>query len=316
MNRTLVIAIGILIAFCAGIYFWTEWQKQEFDASLPKPPAPEPETLDGVYVDVHPLDPEPVEPLSDDERAQLHAGLPPSAVPENIPERYRLPEEWKNLYGRSEDGQLNEDIPLAEIQAFFHELYVYVVENHNPKRPIAEAWPAFMEADIIYNTLAEQELGFFPRNHGGSNFGWVYEQVWAFPEFFELYLENVKRGDTTNTQKYWVYEVEMGGDSPNWNSFTLPDGRGFRIRRNTIYEFRYNGGGFTLDMFPDSISKRIVVENPHELSDEELARIGGWDYNINPYTGKPITVYRPFRGPQPGGEMKVSAETIPRKTKD
>ncbi len=29
-----VIAIAILIAFCTGIYFWAEWQKQEFDASL------------------------------------------------------------------------------------------------------------------------------------------------------------------------------------------------------------------------------------------------------------------------------------------
>ena len=39
MNRTLVIAISILLAFCASIYFWTEWQKKEFDASLPEPPA-------------------------------------------------------------------------------------------------------------------------------------------------------------------------------------------------------------------------------------------------------------------------------------
>lgn len=42
MNRTtLIIAIGIIIAICTGIYFWSEWQKQEFDASLPKPPTDE-----------------------------------------------------------------------------------------------------------------------------------------------------------------------------------------------------------------------------------------------------------------------------------
>ena len=42
MNRTtLIVAIGIIIAVCTGIYFWTEWQKQEFDASLPKPPTDE-----------------------------------------------------------------------------------------------------------------------------------------------------------------------------------------------------------------------------------------------------------------------------------
>ena len=40
MNRTtLIIAIGIIIAVCTGIYFWTEWEKARFDASLPTPPA-------------------------------------------------------------------------------------------------------------------------------------------------------------------------------------------------------------------------------------------------------------------------------------
>ena len=44
MNRkTMVIAIGILLAFCIGIHFYAEWQKQKFDASLPKPPTPEQE---------------------------------------------------------------------------------------------------------------------------------------------------------------------------------------------------------------------------------------------------------------------------------
>ena len=53
MNRTLVIAISILLAFCAGIYFWTEWQKKEFDASLPEPPAvEEQQAADDVADDV------------------------------------------------------------------------------------------------------------------------------------------------------------------------------------------------------------------------------------------------------------------------
>ena len=53
MNRTLVIAISILLAFCAGIYFWTEWQKKEFDASLPKPPAvEEQQVIDDTVDDV------------------------------------------------------------------------------------------------------------------------------------------------------------------------------------------------------------------------------------------------------------------------
>ena len=51
MNRTLVIAISILLAFCASIYFWTEWQKKEFDASLPKPPAVEEQQVADDTVD-------------------------------------------------------------------------------------------------------------------------------------------------------------------------------------------------------------------------------------------------------------------------
>lgn len=40
MNRkTFVIAIGILIAACLGVYFYAQWDMKRFDASLPKPPA-------------------------------------------------------------------------------------------------------------------------------------------------------------------------------------------------------------------------------------------------------------------------------------
>ena len=42
MNRkTMVIAIGFLLAFCIGIHFYAEWNIAQFDASLPKPPDPE-----------------------------------------------------------------------------------------------------------------------------------------------------------------------------------------------------------------------------------------------------------------------------------
>ena len=40
MNRKLIAAIGLMLAFCIGIFFYAEWQKRKFDASLPEPPAP------------------------------------------------------------------------------------------------------------------------------------------------------------------------------------------------------------------------------------------------------------------------------------
>ena len=49
--KTMVIAIGILLGFCAGIHFYAEWQKKAFDASLPKPPVPEQQVADDVTDD-------------------------------------------------------------------------------------------------------------------------------------------------------------------------------------------------------------------------------------------------------------------------
>ena len=39
MKRKLIAAIVVIIAVCIGIYFWTEWEKARFDASLPEVPA-------------------------------------------------------------------------------------------------------------------------------------------------------------------------------------------------------------------------------------------------------------------------------------
>ena len=40
MNKKLIAAIGFMLAFCIGIFFYAEWQKARFKASLPEPPAP------------------------------------------------------------------------------------------------------------------------------------------------------------------------------------------------------------------------------------------------------------------------------------
>ena len=41
MKRKFIAAIVVIIAVCIGIYFWTEWEKARFDASLPEVPVPE-----------------------------------------------------------------------------------------------------------------------------------------------------------------------------------------------------------------------------------------------------------------------------------
>ncbi len=319
--KTMVIAIGILIAFCAGIFFYAEWQKKAFDASLPQPPPPEqaahadphaghnhgPGEHHGNMIEVEYLE-APPEQLSNAEIASLHAGLPPSSVQEDIPERYQLPKEWRNVYAyeAGKERQTNPDIPLTEMQEFLYQVTVYVVENHNPGRPIAEVWPAFMEAEFIYNSLAEQDLGFFPGEYGGSRVEWDYEQVWGFPEVYELVLNHIKEGSKPNPLTYLVYQIELGLDSPNWNVIPLPDGRSFRTRRNYYYEFRYPGGGYSCNFVSKEKAERVVVvDNIFETSDEELERISGWDYNINPFTGRTIKRYRAQSTPEPDGEVHV-----------
>ena len=51
MKRKFIAAIVVIIAVCIGIYFWTEWEKARFDASLPKPPAEEEQVADDVTED-------------------------------------------------------------------------------------------------------------------------------------------------------------------------------------------------------------------------------------------------------------------------
>ena len=41
MNRKLIAAISLIIAVCIGLYFYAEWEKARFDASLPQLPAVE-----------------------------------------------------------------------------------------------------------------------------------------------------------------------------------------------------------------------------------------------------------------------------------
>jgi len=49
---------------------------------------------------------------------EWHAALPPSAVPDDIPDRYKLPDAWKALYAIGKDGRTNPDIPLRDIVDF------------------------------------------------------------------------------------------------------------------------------------------------------------------------------------------------------
>ena len=84
--------------------------------------------------------------------------------------------------------------------------------------------------------------------------------------------------------------VEQGGWEPDWNLHELPDGRKFRTDNGFYYEFIYSSGNddkFTGTIYSlghsGSDAERITIDL-NETTDEELENLGGWNYNINPYT--------------------------------
>lgn len=260
------------------------WHGDEWHAT----PHETDDTQKGAGLEFIEIPEKPPDRLSETQIQELYAGLPPSAVPENIPEYLKLPEAFKKY-----PYAIHMDDPnapsLTEVRAFMRQVSDYAIANHNPNRPIAEVWRAFMEAEIIYNTLAGQHLGKFPGGTGGGNIEWSYEQFWAFPEVRKLWRD----GEHYNSLPTLVYDVEMGLDDPNWNVTTLPDGRTFRMRRNHSYEFNYPGGGYRISLTrPENTKEHVVIDNVFEISDAELEALSGWNYNFNPYTGNPITLYR------------------------
>ena len=52
MNRKFIVAIVVLVAGVLGLYFYVEWEKARFDASLPTPPAEEQQVIDDTVDDV------------------------------------------------------------------------------------------------------------------------------------------------------------------------------------------------------------------------------------------------------------------------
>lgn len=83
--KTLISAICILIAICLAFYFYAEWEKARFDASLPTPPPEPADEQPGGHWHGDEWHGEPHE--SQDPWAQQEAvGLPELVKPENLDE--------------------------------------------------------------------------------------------------------------------------------------------------------------------------------------------------------------------------------------
>ena len=248
------------------------------------------EGVEGMYVTHIPRDP--------DRFAHLPPPpLPPSAVPEDIPEHLKLPEEWiDGVYRGLEPNPPEDRFNEVSIERL-RDIVLEIVREHNPHRPHAEIWDQFIEYEKMYRAYAEYELGYTPvASLAASRIDWWYEQMWAFPEFAEVILsENQPYGEESRFSM--AVEIAMGYTNQDWNKFTLKDGRDFFIKGKTRYEFVYSGitpegnewknvSGFARTRVTDSTP--VVRIDVYNTSDEELEALMGWDYRINPITLEPF----------------------------
>ena len=298
MNRTIVIAIGILLAFCLGVHFYAQWDMKRFDAYLDEEYGDTLEQWRQVSrQDIVFADEEPAPELE-----QPPPPLPTSGVPDDIPEHLKLPPELNNGHYRGRQEYTPErPEPSYEEVLRFGNIIKEIIRDYNPERPIAEVWPQFIEAEKIYREHAERDLGYTPLTiYNYDRFDWVYEQTWAFPEVTALlFSEGEKEARGEDSHFEFTRQIDMGECDPDWNLMPLRDGREFRSRYGHTYEFRYStsDGGFytsTIGLSGDPDTNKLVVIDVHETSDEELQRLSGWNYNINYYTNEPVH-YEPYQ---------------------
>ena len=182
------------------------------------------------------------------------------------------------------------DQESAELAAHAKKVAFEVIANHNLKRPVSELWNRFIELEREYQAQAIQDnkSGW---SIAGGRIDLLYEQYYDFPEIFQL-----KEEDSDRFFNMWM--VDKGNFDPDWNLHTLPDEREFRTKDGYRYEFHYSSVG---NVDPDGVTEiyertsrvshsgrdaQLVVIDLNETSDEELERLGGWNYNYNPYTQK------------------------------
>ena len=200
---------------------------------------------------------------------------------DGVPEHLQCPPEWIGAYLR--------DISTEDLERT-HQIGFELIEKWNPNRPLTEVWSAFMEAEKWYHDNADPERAGISVGAGRSD--WQWQNYIDFPEIIVLALEDTDRF-------FNMRMVELGVYEPDHNMFELADGSGrtFRTDNDKKYVFTWSNytekedGGFTSNTFKHTSgpgngdpNAEVIHINLDEVTDEELERLSGWNYNINPYT--------------------------------
>lgn len=234
----------------------------------------------------------------------LESPLPPSSVPDNIPEHLKLPREWiDGQYSGLEDPKPHHWQATPDDVQRFTDIIREIIRDYNPQRPLSEIWPQYIANEKIYRAVAEEDLGYTPLSgYAFNRIDWLYEQIWAFPEIMNELMFGEKPPLGEEYKLATTLRIEMGELEPEWNFFRLDDGRPFFAKGETEYHFTYQGLteeglpwektiGFSRASDPHNPERTVTID-VRNTSDEELKRLGGWDYSINPITLQPIQYER------------------------
>ncbi len=219
---------------------------------------------------------------------------------DGVPEHLKCPPKWIGVQG----DDLSE-VEKEEVRTIFRE----IIEKYNPKRPLADIWSAFIEAEKFYyanNVISTHTKGsdglipidYTPIGPATERVDWMLQHALDYPEIVELSFKKDYLFDD-------VRLVEIGREHPDWNKITLPDRRTFREKSGYYYEFTYyegkghpdpndphihgyNGTLRTIRTGHSGKDATLVKIHLNDTSDEELEALSGWDFNINPYTQEAI----------------------------
>ena len=243
------------------------------DAAPPPPPAPESarkETPDTPQTPTQ-LPADFVNPTSTSSNPLFADG---------VPEHLQCPPEFIDVYRREDEENFRQRVPRS--------IYDEIKEKWNPNRPLTEVWPAFIEVEKWYRENADPDRAEFFGAAGRLD--WLVQQWLDYPEITVLIDEDAPRASD-------MLRVEIGLFDPDWNAFTLMDGRTFRQDPEKTYVFTMSSsrenpdGGITSHSSTDTVgamsgdpNAEVIEIDLDTITDAELEELGGWNFNINPYT--------------------------------
>ena len=220
------------------------------------------------------------------------AGVHPTSVSSNplfadgVPEHLQCPKEFVGVYRREDEANFRQRVPRS--------IYDEIKEKWNPNRPIKDVWPAFIEQEKWYRANADPERA--ELFGAAGRLDWLVQGWLDYPEITVLLDEDAPRASD-------MLRVEIGLFDPDWNAFTLPDGSGrtFRTADDKKYVFTWSAGPprtledgstisyegpWTLTDGPSNgdPNAEVIEIDLDTITDAELEELGGWNFNINPYT--------------------------------